>query len=198
MPCIPKKTLREVKASGNHAVVQVKDNQKQLFEDCLLTIANETPVDTFLSEKECGHGRIEQRRVRVFENLGNTDEAWEPLICQIIEVHRITERKKTKTKSWEESTETAVYVCTTTRTAKEYHHIIRGHWGIENTNHYIRDNALLEDASRIRKNPGCMARIRSFALNILQANNVGNIRNTLFENNMEFNNIKKLRNSPAC
>ena len=36
--------------------------------------------------------------------------------------------------------------------------------------HYVRDVTLCEDASRIRKNPGIFARIRSFAYNILRFN----------------------------
>ena len=47
---------------------------------------------------------------------------------------------------------------------------VRMHWGIENKLHYTRDVTLREDASRIRKNPGVFARIRSFAYNILRFN----------------------------
>ena len=47
---------------------------------------------------------------------------------------------------------------------------LRMHWGIENKFHYTRDVTLREDASRIRKNPGVFARIRSFAYNILRFN----------------------------
>ncbi len=47
---------------------------------------------------------------------------------------------------------------------------IRAHWGIENTSHYSRDVTLGEDRSRIRTNPGVFARLRSFAFNILKAN----------------------------
>jgi hypothetical protein len=36
--------------------------------------------------------------------------------------------------------------------------------------HYTRDVTLREDASRIRRNPGIFARIRSFAYNILRFN----------------------------
>jgi hypothetical protein len=42
--------------------------------------------------------------------------------------------------------------------------------GIENKLHYTRDVTLREDASRIRKNPGIFARMRSFAYNILRFN----------------------------
>ena len=50
---------------------------------------------------------------------------------------------------------------------------VRGHWAIENSNHYVRDVTMGEDASRIRKNPGVFARIRSFAANILRKNPTG-------------------------
>ncbi len=41
---------------------------------------------------------------------------------------------------------------------------------IENKQHYTRDVTLREDASRIRRNPGIFARLRSFAYNILRFN----------------------------
>jgi hypothetical protein len=39
----------------------------------------------------------------------------------------------------------------------------------------VRDVTLCEDASRIRKNPGVFARIRSFAYNILRINQTDSI-----------------------
>jgi len=45
----------------------------------------------------------------------------------------------------------------------------------ENGSHYVRDVTLREDASRIRKNPGIFARMRSFAYNILRFNQSGTI-----------------------
>ena len=39
----------------------------------------------------------------------------------------------------------------------------------------MRDVTFAEDASRIRCNPGIFARLRSFAANILRANNVRNV-----------------------
>ena len=42
-------------------------------------------------------------------------------------------------------------------------------------NHWVRDVTCGEDASRIRHNPGIMARARSFAINILRKNAVNNV-----------------------
>jgi hypothetical protein len=60
-------------------------------------------------------------------------------------------------------------------TAKTAAAAVRQHWGIENTSHYSRDVTFREDASRIRKNPGIFARLRSFAYNILKSNQTDTI-----------------------
>ena len=52
---------------------------------------------------------------------------------------------------------------------------VRQHWGIENMSHDSRDVTFREDASRIRKNPGVFARLRSFAYNILKCNQTDTI-----------------------
>jgi len=46
----------------------------------------------------------------------------------------------------------------------------------------VRNVSLNEDASRIRNKPATFARFRSFALNILRANAVSNIRRELYVN----------------
>jgi hypothetical protein len=56
---------------------------------------------------------------------------------------------------------------------------------VENPNHHVRDVALQEDTSRIRKNPGIMARLRSFGLNILRLKGVKNVAAALFENALD-------------
>ena len=49
---------------------------------------------------------------------------------------------------------------------------IRSHWHVENKLHYTRDVTFQEDQSRIRHNPGVVARLRSFGYNILRRNKV--------------------------
>src|SRR3954467_10230888 len=46
--------------------------------------------------------------------------------------------------------------------------------------HYVRDVTLAEDASRIRINPGIMARLRSYVLNIARANGAETIARALW------------------
>src|SRR3954471_2964151 len=66
---------------------------------------------------------------------------------------------------------------------------IRGHWGIENRNHHVRDRTLGEDASRIRRQPGVFARLRSFALNILRGHGVGNVSEALYANALSLDRL---------
>ena len=53
----------------------------------------------------------------------------------------------------------------------------RGHWGIENRSHYVRDVSMGEDASRIRSGaaPQIMAAIRNAAIGFLRCRGVFNI-----------------------
>jgi hypothetical protein len=53
----------------------------------------------------------------------------------------------------------------------------RGHWGIENSSHYVRDVTLSEDHSRIRKGSGAriFATLRNLVIGLLRLCDVGNI-----------------------
>ncbi|MBI2236350.1 MAG: hypothetical protein HYU60_05255, partial [Magnetospirillum sp.] len=66
---------------------------------------------------------------------------------------------------------------------------IRAHWGIENRNHYVRDVSCDEDKSRIRDNPGIMARARSFALNIMRKNGIANVAQALWNGALSLDHI---------
>ena len=71
---------------------------------------------------------------------------------------------------WRSTHESSFYLSNLSIDADTASQAIRKHWGIENKLHYVRDVTFGEDASRIRKNPGVFARIRSFAYNILRFN----------------------------
>ncbi len=164
-------------------LVQVKENQPSL----LRIIERISRTDTALSSSESfddkKRSREESRKVDVFDaspTLENTD--WDGLIVRVIKVTRATLVRRAKDRSWELRFDISFYVCSAPITARKAADAIRGHWSIENRNHYVRDVAMLEDASRIRKNPGIFARVRSFALNILRANGENNISQAMWHN----------------
>jgi len=57
----------------------------------------------------------------------------------------------------------------------------RGHWGIENKLHYVRDVTFQEDLSQIRtkSGPRVMAALRNLAIGILRINGHTNIAKSL-------------------
>ncbi len=118
---------------------------------------------------------------------------WSGLIASIIRVERSTLTRTAKDGMRRPREEISFYVCSTPLSAKRAAEAIRGHWGIENRNHYVRDVALQEDASRIRANPGIFARARSFALNILRANDETNIADALGCNAIDSKRLLKYR-----
>lgn len=60
----------------------------------------------------------------------------------------------------------------------------RGHWGIENRLHWVRDVTMGEDASRIRTGAGpqLMAGLRNAAIGVLRSQQVTNIAAALRRN----------------
>ena len=53
----------------------------------------------------------------------------------------------------------------------------------------MRDRVLREDDSRIRREPGVFARLRSFALNILRANGVTNVSEAVYVNALSLDRL---------
>ncbi len=97
--------------------------------------------------------------------------------------------KQTASGLWQRREDTASYVCQGARDAPTFGRIVRGHWGIENRSHHVRDRILREDDSRIRTKPGVFARLRSFALNVLRANGVGNVSEALYANALSLDRL---------
>jgi predicted transposase YbfD/YdcC len=190
MPCTPKKTFAAAQATGNHLLVQLKDNQAQLSDAIADIAVGHAPADTASSQNN-GRSRQEHRTVEVFpagNALAHTD--WGPYIKTIIRVTRKTWLRSAATGRWHQRGEVATYVSSATGlSASQWADIIRGHWGIENRNHYVRDVTCNEDRSRIRDNPGIMARARSFALNIMRHNGVTNVAQAIYNGALSLDHI---------
>ena len=110
------------------------------------------------------------------------DTEWAPFIAAVIRVHRRRLERDTATGLWNLASETSYHVSNAVFSAHAAGGAIRAHWGIENRHHYPRDVTMGEDACRVRKNPGILARIRSFAANIMRANNVANMTDARYRN----------------
>jgi predicted transposase YbfD/YdcC len=177
-------TLKVGKETGNDVIVQVKGNQKTLFNDCQTLAESSLPSDKYEEPIMKGHNRIEGRSVQVFPRPTFSDDIKWRLVDTVVKVDRTRWTFNTRSKVWEPSHETSFYISTICLTAKDFCQAIRNHWSIENGNHYVRDVSLGEDRSRIRTNPHIFAKLRSFALNIFRFNNVKNVSMELFANCM--------------
>lgn len=187
---MPKKTVEIVTATGNQLLVQLKANQPSLYERLTTTYPEQPPLDRHHSHEVGQHARLERRTTRVWPlPPGAGTELWHDHFCALIEVHRHTDVFDTRRKGWIERQETAYYLSTVTLTAAQAAQIIRNHWGIENRLHYVRDVTLREDASRIRRNPGIFALLRSFALNLLRFHGITNISLGLYDNALDFDRL---------
>ena len=98
------------------------------------------------------------------------------MIVAVIRVSRLTWHKDTKSGLWHKTGDISLYAAQTRLSAAEAADAIRGHWGIENRNHHVRDVTFLEDPSRIRTKPV------HFAINIMRANGTANISREIYIN----------------
>jgi len=169
-------------------VVQVKENQKDLLWTCETYASDGTADDHYKGLIEKHHARVERRSVEIFKNFTTlSPEKWAGLIAEVVKVNRERSVFRTKKKEWVSSDELFFYVSTTSYNANKYAQIIRSHWAVENSCHYVRDHIFNEDSSRIRINPMNMDVLRSFALNICRVDTKNGISNALFEKALDFN-----------
>ena len=183
------KTLETAIKTNNHVIVQVKENQKMLYNDCIGISETTQPIEIYEEPLNKKRNRIESRKVYVFESTNISDKDKWDLVDSVVKVERKREIFDTKTKCWKSSNEISFHISTVTLSAKEFCEVIRLHWGIENKNHYVRDVSMAEDKSRIRINPHIFAKLRSFALNIMRINEKRNIQIELFNNCMKLSNV---------
>ena len=188
MPYTRKKTVEVVHKTKNHLLVQLKRNQPTLYERLLEQVVPQPAATVHYSHEIGQHNRLERRTVSVWPlAAGIGTEPWHDHFQTFIQVERQTEVFDTRRRAWTPRDETAYYLATKMLTAAHAATLIRDHWGIENRLHYVRDVTLREDASRIRRNPGLFAVLRSFALNLLRFNGIQNISQALYDNALDFN-----------
>lgn len=149
-------------------VFGLKGNQGTLHEDVKLYFEDSSfkdhPYD-YYETIDGDHGRIETRRYWSTSAIDwlSDQASWKDLSTIVmVERERMVDGKT--------SNETSYYITSLKSDAKTIAHAIRGHWGIENSLHWVLDIAFREDESRIRKDhaPANFAIIRHMALNLLR------------------------------
>jgi hypothetical protein len=147
-----------------HAKTRIKDLVRQLLPMTPLTgtwarSAWRLPwrqVPVARDTRERGHGRAERRTIKVASVAAGL------LFPYAVQAIQIVRRRKVKGK-WSRETCYAITSLTVTQaTCTHLAAIIRGHWGIEDRLHWVRDVDFDEDRSQIRaaSGPRVMAALR--------------------------------------
>jgi predicted transposase YbfD/YdcC len=171
-----KKAFEQAAAGGMHLIAQVKANQPTLHHSLAALCETAAPLDRARTVDQQRRCRDETRLVEVFalaDHLAGTE--WAGHLRAAVRVTRDVLTRSAATGMWRATSESVLFASDVVLPAATCAKAIRGHWSVENRSHYVRDGSFAEDASRIRCNPGILARLRSFAVNILRFNQVQNV-----------------------
>jgi len=166
-----KKIVDQIVDQGGDYVLGLKGNQGNLLSAVEQVFAEkdkngqEGSSFDYYETEEKGHGRSEIRRyltTDIIDDLKTKDD-WKGLsIIGLVESEREVKGKV--------SIEQRYYIGSIDNDAKRFSEAVRGHWGIENSVHWVLDIAFREDESRVRKGnaPENLAVLRHIALNVIR------------------------------
>src|SRR5262245_3727888 len=149
MGCQKDIAARIVDGGGDY-VLTVKDNQERLHDDvvaCLRAAVDDEAASRDVYEyEERGHGRVERRAITVVSGPEGIrgQEMWPNL--KAVGSYYVERAVAGNT-----SEGIRFFIGSRDMTAKQYGEAIRGHWQIENGQHWSLDVSFREDDSRVQK-----------------------------------------------
>ncbi len=164
-----------IRDGGADYVLQLKANQETLHQAVQEAFADRfeadaidpavVPMSVWSSGPETGHGRTETRTVYALTAPADLagKEAWRDLRTLVMVFRERTVGGKT-------SEEFSYYLSSLPADAEALARVIRLHWSIENTLHWVLDVTFHEDASRVRTGHGAenLSLVRRLALSLLK------------------------------
>jgi predicted transposase YbfD/YdcC len=153
-----------------HYLLVVKANQPSLHTQLRALPWRDVPV--LDRTRDRGHGRVETRSLKVVTVAGLAF----PHATQALQITRRV--RDLHTRRWRTIVVYAVTDLTCTQASPaQLADLLRGHWRIENSLHYVRDVTFTEDASRVRTGtaPRAMATLHNLAIGALRLAGITNI-----------------------
>jgi predicted transposase YbfD/YdcC len=172
MGCQKEIAAKIVEKEGDY-VLALKGNQGTLREDVELFFSEQVAsgfADAVVSRQttlEKSHGRIETRVVTVVNGIDWLKERHEWTGLESIVMVESTREHVGRDKT---EHETRFYISSLAADAKRLGEVIRCHWGIENSHHWVMDMVFREDECRIRTGnaPANFATINHIAGNLMR------------------------------
>ena len=155
MGCHPH-IAEQIHAAGGDYVIALKGNQKgaldavaEHYSQVATNTTTEPPAAHQVAETvELSHGRFEKRVCTVTSDLGWFHKSWKwHGLRTVVRIVRTTHRTG---KRVELSRETHYYLSSLEGDAAHHANLIRKHWSVENTCHYVLDVTFGEDDCQVR------------------------------------------------
>ena len=127
---------------GNNYVITVKGNQPTLFRQIKSLTADNQNALRF-TDVEKMRNRITCRIVSVFDDISDINRDWST-VKSLVQVERIGIRQQ------QPYQQTNYYISSLAVCAAQFALLIRGHWGIENRLHWVKDVVFQEDTLPLR------------------------------------------------
>lgn len=148
-------------ATHNHYVVPVKANQRRLLTHLQQLTATQPALSHFTTQERT-HGRHSSWQVSVYEVPQSALLAKWSAVASVVRVQRqrLMRGRLSQTDAY--------FISDLVLSARDFAQGIRGHWGIENQLHWVKDVICGEDANRIRNKTGAVnvAVLGTIALNL--------------------------------
>jgi len=167
---------QQIMAQEGHYLMVVKRNQPGLYDDLRVLFEEEPsgPEDDRVSytTQDHAHGRYETRTLTTSEQL--RDYLTWPGVQQVAQ-RVCTRQRSLGAPAKSETTYAITSLSRRQATPEQLEYHWRGHWSIENRNHYVRDETLGEDRCQVfaGQAPVALAALRTAILCLIRSQNWG-------------------------